>query len=359
MNRIMIVVSAGILLAGCDFELPSQRRAREEAMRQETVKSAELEETKGECAALKHYVGVQLGLVSASLAEAEKMLAELVADRKKLSARLFELSEKSMADKTGTRETALYAVLKDEGVNAIALKYLGNDFAVLRSEFAEKMRFALNQERARKVAFDRNRANFDRAVEEGRARTDESRRMVSANIAQIKRDIAETESRLQRLRRDALSSSKQARESREASIIEAQHRLSTLRSRYTAMLASNDETWFARNAELDAARNRENASREREKADNAVRMQAKDDLSPFQLAEEYEERSIRRLDTVLQERDVLAHAQLKLTKEKMIYLTNITNGIDRLNGTGLQRVRADVDTLLAKKLPNDKEKSGR
>ena len=82
MKRIMTVALTGCLLVGCDFELPSQRRAKEEAIRQEAVrqekKETEMAQAKGECLALKHHVGVQLGLVQASRAEAEKLLAELV-----------------------------------------------------------------------------------------------------------------------------------------------------------------------------------------------------------------------------------------------------------------------------------------
>lgn len=358
MKRITTVALAGFLLVGCDFELPSQRRAKEEAMRQEAVrqekKETEREQAKGECAALRHHVWVQLGVVQASRAEAEKSLAELVEDRKVLSARLTELSEKSMSDKSGTRATALYAVLKDDGVNAIALKYLGNDFAVLRSEFAEKMRFVLKKENARKAALSKNRADFDRAVKEGEARAEESRRAISTGLAQIKRDIAETESRLQHLRRDSLSSSTQAKKSRERAIQEAEQRLAILRSRHTEMLSSNAGTRLARESDTDASSARAKALLEREKADKAVQAQSKGDVTSFQLAEEYEERTIRRLDAVILEKDMLSHAQLKLAGEKMAYLQCVTNGIDQLDSVGLKRVRADIDAMLAKEPLEDK-----
>lgn len=363
MKRIMTVALTGCLLVGCDFELPSQRRAKEEAIRQEAVrqekKETEMAQAKGECLALKHHVGVQLGLVQASRAEAEKLLAELVEDRKVLSARLTELSEKSMSDKSGTRATALYAVLKDDGVNAIALKYLGNDFAVLRSEFAEKMRFVLKKENARKAALSKNRADFDRAVKEGEARAEESRRAISTGLAQIKRDIAETESRLQHLRRDSLSSSTQSKKNRERAILEAEHRLSILRSRYTEMLSNNAGSRLARESDADASSTRAKALLERDKADKAVQAQSKGDVTSFQLAEEYEERTIRRLDAAILEKDTLVHAQLKLAGEKMTYLQCVTNGIDQLDSTGLQRVRADISAMLAKEPQNDKAKDRR
>ena len=259
-----------------------------------------------------------------------------------------------MSDKSGTRATALYAVLKDDGVNAIALKYLGNDFAVLRSEFAEKMRFVLKKENARKAALSKNRADFDRAVKEGEARAEESRRAISTGLAQIKRDIAETESRLQHLRRDSLSSSTQAKKSRERAIQEAEQRLAILRSRHTEMLSSNAGTRLARESDTDASSARAKALLEREKADKAVQAQSKGDVTSFQLAEEYEERTIRRLDAVILEKDMLSHAPLKLAGEKMAYLQCVTNGIDQLDSVGLKRVRADIDAMLAKEPLEDK-----
>lgn len=362
MQRVLVVVVAGVLFAGCDFvEWPSERKAKEAAIRQEAVRQEEkaAEETKGECAALKHHVGMQLGIVHSARAEAEKVLSDLLEDRKVLSARLVELSEKNMADKAGTRATALYAILKDEEINKIALKHLGNDFAVLRNEFGEKMRVALNQERNRKAAFDHNRASFDRAVEESAMRAEKSRQAIASGLAQVKRDIAETESHLRHLRRDSMVASTQAKENRKRAIAEAENRLRVLKDRQTDLLTRNSETKLAHESDTHAAADRKRALEERERADKAIREQAKSDMSPMQLAEEYESRTIRHLDTVLLEKNRTAQDQLKLADEKVAYLTSATNGLDQLNAPGLRRVRADIDAWLAKKTPGIKNEKRR
>ena len=154
MKRTIIFSAVGILLAGCDFEWPSQRKAKEEAIRKQAVRQeqreTEREQAQGECEALRQFVAVRFQMLKAGEGKIGKELEELRSDRRKMSARLDELSEKSMADKNGTRESALFAALKDEAINELAFKYLGNDFVTVRSEFAEKVRRALKQEQQKK-----------------------------------------------------------------------------------------------------------------------------------------------------------------------------------------------------------------
>jgi hypothetical protein len=125
------------------------------------------------------------------------------------------------------------------------------------------------------------------------------------------------------------------------------------------MLSSNAGTRLARESDTDASSARAKALLEREKADKAVQAQSKGDVTSFQLAEEYEERTIRRLDAVILEKDMLSHAQLKLAGEKMAYLQCVTNGIDQLDSVGLKRVRTDIDAMLAKEPLKDKAKDRR
>ena len=361
MRLVIVALVAGVLLAGCDFELPSQRRAREAAVRREAAareeKEVEQTQAKSEYEVFKHYVGLQLSLAKSSRVETEKVLAELVADRKTMSARLAELSEKSMADKSGTRATALYALLKDEGLNALALRHLGSDFAVLRSEFAEKMRFAIKQEKARKTALDRNRAEYENAVAGGRNAASESRRAISENLAQIKREINEAENRLRHLRNNSLTITKADQANRDQAISAAERRLEQLKSQYTSILTSDRSSQQGRDADSAAASTRSWAAYIRERADKAVFDRTNGDVTSYQLSEEYEQLTIRRLDDVIQEKDRFARAQLKLIDEKTVFLQHVTNGIDRLNLAGLKRVRADVDALLAKS-PETQTKKG-
>jgi len=361
MKRTTAVALVGCLLAGCDFELPSQRRAKEEAMRQEAVrqekKETEREQTQGACAALEQFVAFKLKMIKSSAEGIDKKLEELKADRQKMSARLDDLSGKSMADKNGTRESALFAVLKDPEINALAFKYLGNDFVTVRSEFAEKVRRALKLEQQKNSALDRNRAEYDRMVQDRRNKAMQNQQESSVAADTLRREISETDERLKKLRRKSLSVSKQERERVEREIRLAEAHLVTLRNQYSALRVTNERAAQSRNAdnEFDAARKQ--AIRERQEADAEVLLRTKDDITAFQLAETYEMLTVRKLDGVMYEKLLVARAQKDLHAEQVMFLSNVTNGIDRLDIAGLQQIRHEVECELDRK-PGEERKSG-
>ena len=361
MKRITAVALTGCLLAGCDFELPSQRRAKEEALRQEAVrqekKETEREQTQSACAALEQFVAFKLKMFESSREGLDKKLEELKLDRQKLSARLDELSEKSMADKSGTRESALFMVLKDSEVNALAFKYLGNDFVAVRSEFAEKVRRALKLEQQKKAALDRNRAEYDRMVEDRRNKAMQNQQESSAAADNLKREISETDERLKKLRRKSISISKQERERVEREIRLGEAHLASLRSQYSALRVTGERATQSRDADdaFDAARKQ--AIRERREADAEVLLRTKDDITAFQLAEAYEMLTVRKLDGVMYEKLLATRAQKDLHAEQVMFLSNVTNGIDKLDVAGLQQIRQEVECELARK-PGEERKSG-
>ena len=353
MKRIMIGAVAGILLAGCDFEWPSQRKAKEAAIRQQAVRQeqreTEREQAQGECEALRQFVAVRLQMLKASEGKIDKELEELKSDRQKMSARLDELSGKSMADKDGTRESALFAVLKDEDVNALAFKYLGNDFVTIRSEFAEKVRRALKLEQQKKAALDRNRAEYDKTVSERRDRARQSQQESAAAAERLKREIADTEQRLEKLRRRMTSISKQERDRSEREISLAEQHLYSLKNQYTAMRLSYEQSVQSRDADYDFDTARKQAIRERQEADAEVLLRTKNDVTAFELAEAYETLTVKRLDGVIYEKSLAVRARKDLLAEQILFLSSVTNGIDRLDLAGVKRVRADVEREIARR----------
>lgn len=361
MNKALIVVVGGVLLAGCDFELPSQRRAKEEAIRQEAVrqeqKETERERTQGECVALQQFVAVRLQLLISSEKKVDKNLEELRDDRQKMSKRLEELSGKSMADKNGTRESALFAVLKDEEINALAFKYLGNDFVTIRSEFAEKVRRALKQEQQKKAALDRNRAEYDKIVEERRIKAVQNQQESEAASDRLKKEIAETDQRLQGLRRRSMSIGKQERERLEREIRLTESHLDRLRSQFTALRVVRERASQSRDADYAFDTARKQAIRERQEADAEVLLRTKDDVTAFELAEAYETLTVKKLDGVLYEKQQNMHAQKELLEEQVLFLSTVTNGVDRLDLAGLKHVRSDVEREIARR-PGEERKVG-
>ena len=361
MKRMMIAGAVGILLAGCDFEWPSQRKAKEEAIRRETVrqeqKETEREQAKGECAALQHFVTVRLQMLKSSEGKLDKELEVLTADRRKMSARLNELSEKSMADKNGTRESALFAVLKDDTINELAFKYLGNDFVTIRSEFAEKVRRALKQEQQKNAALDRNKAAFDKTVESGRSKVEQTNQNLTSAAARLKQEIADTERRLQNLRRHAMPTGPNERNRHENAIREAELHLQSLRSRYSSMRLVEDQSIQSKDASRAFDATRAQAAREKREADAEVLLRTKGQVTAFELAETYETLTVKKLDGVIFERSLAARAIKDLLSAQVLFLGNVTNGIEKLDFAGVKRVRADVEEMIARK-PGEDKKAG-
>ena len=359
MKRMMVVALAGILLAGCDFEWPSQRKAKEEAIRQQAVRQeqreTEKEQAKSECAALQHFVAVRLQMLKSAEEKLDKKFDELKADRQKMSARLSDLSEKSMADKNGTRESALFAVLKDEAINELAFKYLGNDFVAIRSEFAEKVRRALKQESQKKAALDRNRAEYEKAVEGRRSRATQEQQESAAAAERLRQEIAETEQRLQNLRRRVLSIGKAENERIDREIRLAESHLASLKSQYSSMRLARERAIQSRDADHDFDTARRQAIRERQEADAEVLLRTKNDVTPFELAEAYETLTVKKLDGIIYEKSLAMRAQKDLLSEQVLFLSSATNGIERLDLAGVKRVRADVEREIARK-PGEGEK---
>ena len=359
MKRMMVVALAGILLAGCDFEWPSQRKAKEEAIRQQAVRQeqreTEKEQAKSECAALQHFVAVRLQMLKSAEGKLDKKFDELKADRQKMSARLSDLSEKSMADKNGTRESALFAVLKDEAINELAFKYLGNDFVAIRSEFAEKVRRALKQESQKKAALDRNRAEYEKTVEGRRSRATQEQQESAAAAERLRQEIAETEQRLQKLRRRVLSIGKSEDERIDREIRLAESHLASLKSQYSSMRLARERAIQSRDADHDFDTARRQAIRERQEADAEVLLRTKNDVTPFELAEAYETLTVKKLDGIIYEKSLAMRAQKDLLSEQVLFLSSATNGIERLDLAGVKRVRADVEREIARK-PGEGEK---
>lgn len=340
------------LLAGCDFELPSQKREKQEAIRREAVRQeqrqTEASETKSAHASLVQFVAVQTEILTERAKKNEATLAELVADRMVMSRLLGELSEKNIADKEGTRESVLYAILKDGKLNEIALKHLGTDFAVLRGEFAEKVRRAVKIEKQRKDSLARNEEEFKKTVADARAKANQHQVESARAEKQLEQEIEQVEKRRKTLqRRLGLATTK------ERSVISAElnvltSRLGDLRQQHNVAHLVAQRSREQRVADQSTQVMRDVAQRTREKSDAAVLASLRDEQSPYEIAEAYETLTIRKLDTVLLEKNRAAMALGETLDASLLHLKHVLAGADALDLPGIKRLRTEVEALLLK-----------
>lgn len=359
--RIWIMPMMACLLTGCDFELPSQKREKQEAIRREAFrqerKQTEACETKSAHASLVQFVTAQTEILAERVKNSKVTLAELVADRMEMSNFLGELSEKNIADKEGTRASALYMMLKDEKLNAIALKHLGTDFAVQRGEFSEKVRRAARIEKQKQSSLARNEEEFKKTVADARAKASQLQADSARAEKQLEQEIAQVERRRKTLqRRLGLATTK------ERSVITAElnmltDRLRQLRDQYNATRLVSQRTREQRNADQATQVLRDAAQRTREKSDAAVLASLKDEQSPYEIAEAYEILTIRKLDAVLLEKNRSVTALVENLDSCLLYLKHALAGSETLDLAGIKRLRMEIDAQLLKlDVPSEKDR---
>ena len=341
------------VLAGCDIELPSLRTATEkvaEYSEQQMPKEPpppSSSHADGARAELAHFAASRLKIIESDIALAEKDIAEVVEDRRILSARVSELSEKVFSDKTAKRENALLALLKDETLNSLASRYLGGDFSLVRNEFISKVRDAYGRQKLREAALAANKAAFEAEVDgaAGKEARDEKER--KSAIRKLQGKMENCERRLRYLRKEIMSS-EQARRSRDSEIRDVEsemgdcrRQIARLQSRNGSQSSTVRRQAFAR---LDAA------NKETEK-------KYKGGVSAFEVAEECENATIRKLESLLAMKEGLLRDEKYLLERRRLFISSVSSGIEKLGMNAIAKVRDDIEKALSWSV-KDARKSG-
>lgn len=331
------------VLAGCDIELPSLRTATEkvaEYSEQQMPKdppptSSQIDGARAE---LAHFAASRLKIIESDIALAEKDLAEVVEDRKRLSARVSELSEKVFSDKTAKRENALLALLRDESLNSLASRYLGGDFSLIRNEFISKVREAHDRQKRKEAALAANKAAYEAEIAGQAGKEAMMEKELDANLKKLQVRLADRERRLRYLRKDITSSaqakSKREREIRgtESEIRECRYQISRLQSR-----SGNGSSSSVRRqalARLDSA-NKE------------VEGKYKGGVSAYEVAEECENSTLRKLEAELAARERQLRDAKFLFARRKLFISSVSSGIEKLDAAAIEKVRADIENALS------------
>ena len=359
-----VKVFAGVFLAismigvsGCDFlDDFFHRKAEVDAVvRQppqpeiipQTPIVQEATPTKGDCATLRHYVMTRLKLLKGRQSETDKELTALKADRQKFSERVKALSETNLADKKGTLASGLELLLNDGIINELAYKYLGNDFAVIRHEFSEKVRNVIAFEQKNRGELERRRSKIEESVAKARRQTERVRKENDANIARLKKEIKAKEKTLNRLRGDLAQHSKRDSHWVETCKDEIRHVEGEL-SRLNSDLRQATQASCVRDADRKVEVIEKQACLDSRRLDDKAVRRGECDVTAELIAEKYEKMTIRRLDSALHERNQKAQKSQKLLSEQALFLESVSSGLETLDSAGLKRVRAEVEKELSR-----------
>ena len=350
----------GAAVAGCDavndyIPMTNGKAAAQERERrsQEQAAAAERERTDGERAALRQHIEAHCRILESRLSACKQKIAEAKADRDALGARIRELS--SATDENGRtpeRHAVLSGLLADDKVNALAAKYMDYDFRMIRLEYIEAMRAANGDIRRRDEALNRNQADYEKSVADSGGDTDQARLSERKSAADIRRAIAALEREEKELRRSISMSSavKSVRDLKERELRDVSDRLRRLKLEYDEVRTSRGSNRAISEAARQANVAREGAKRQKERADEHVVRLFAGIRDPKEITSECEARTIGALSSriLAAERDQ-SGGDIAAGIE---YLQSVSDGLDKMNLTALQRVRSDVDARLAKKTGN-------
>ena len=349
-------VAAVVCLAfpGCDqIEQIMKRKEQERSLAVETPAQVREETTlpkpppKNESAVLLHYVETKLRLVGSESAACNAEIADLREDRVKLSARIGAVTDAALKDKNGSGASRLLLLLKDGEVNALALKYLANDFAAIRSEFAEKVRVAQQNEQRYRAELSRNQAESEKRIADSRKKVEQEYRRNVAEANRLRREIEGAEKKLRNLQTSAPPGGQtydQQRRIHQQNVRHQEHDLARMKlnlDRLESILRTSA-------AQRTVEQTRAESVRDRRVEDEKVAKAAKSLVPVDAIVEEYRARTINRLDETLHARRQDADRRQKRMASKILHLESVTNGLEKLNSQALAAVRADIDRQLAR-----------
>ena len=351
----VLVGASAVVLSGCDFlDMFFNRKAQIDAVVQQPPQpeviqqqSATQESLKSNCAALKHFIATRLKILKNQQQEIVKELANIKSDRQKFSDRVKEISDANLADKNSSAASGLELLLSDGAINELAFKYLGKDFAVIRHEFAEKIREAEAVEQKRQKDIDARRSNIEKAVKDSQAHLARARKENAAKIAQLKKEIAANENKMKRIRADLLHHSAKDKEYIKNRNEEIRH-IEIILSRLRSQLVQETNAHDVRNAERNLVWAESRVNNDIKRMDEMTARKMKDTVTSGQIIEDYEKQTLHKLDSALLEANQAAQAKQKLLSEQALYLESVTTGLETLDSASLKRVRTEVEAELAR-----------
>lgn len=338
-----VAVALSVVAAGCDVELPSLRKAAEQVAKytSEQMPNEPLTPTpvqvEGERASLEHYATSRRAILEAERGKVAKELAEIRADRQSLSQRVSEHSDKAYADKNAGLENALLLLLRDDIVNSLANKYLGGDFAIVRNDFVSKVREAYKLKKEREAALAESRKIYEEAVTSSADKDAMLAKSSEEELRKLESDIRDKERRIGYLRSMGMASSQEKkRRLQEIASLESE-----VRNMKRSLERMREKS---RRNTSDSVKSR--ALRQFEASGKDIERRFKGIVSASEVAEEYENSTIKKLDVCMREMESKILVRKELQDAQITFISSLASGLEKLDGAGLRKVRKEIEQAL-------------
>lgn len=302
-------------------------------------------------------------VVDSALKETTDAYDEILNDQKKLSEALIRLEaendKRSKAAVTNgwirfDKAEMVMMILKDKDMNDLAIKYLGEDFSALRTECRSKIKSALGMQSATAKMLAENRARYrkqlegieeevDRKASKAQEITMQANRDLEARLLEVEKARDKKELQLKRLK--AIERKSQWIVNEERAVQEEVYKLEKEISRVREIVAvsrGNVAHIAATAAETLARRKGDAALSSRQDDDNAVHAEMAHVRTIFNLATEYENRSLDKISASMRSRKDILSARATDAQRKLDFVLQSSANADLMQPEELENLRKRI-----------------
>ena len=246
LSAFLIASMAMLMLSGCDDLLApkaadAQREEKEQMERMERECARAKQEKEKLASAIRTAAAEKKKAAEVRMAEYATEKTDLQTDLDSLSKAVTEaMSKRSDSGEEAKNEVKALNVLKDETVNALAVKYLGGNFSSYCEKFIRQVREGRADDARYRKAIEDADAIHSSAISDVKDWYDKTRDQRDSEIARLRREITSLESQRRSVRKDVanltkhkmIGSLRQERERRERGFV-LQHKMDDLDSEIT------------------------------------------------------------------------------------------------------------------------------
>jgi len=345
------------LFAGCDRGIVpdafDRRSRRESADRQESDARCEQEADKSrslvsERQAVRVSLSAADSVVSNEIARIGREVTTLASDRRRLSDQIKKMSARSPKSGERAHLDVLLALLDDDVVNELAMRYLGHDFRLARLEIADGIADLTKAEKQKEAALSENKAAYDEQREEAKAESAHARASVQQSIQKLQAELSDLKGRREKLtkRLHFVSVTERRRLESELKDIDSQER--SLKNSYDSLRVSRVVSDGRAKAERDAMSSVDMAERRRAASDDRVRRQFSGQKDAGTLVSESETATVRALEKEMAVRNERLGRSLAEARKAQSLIRASLAGVDGLGAGALKKVRDEMDGLMDK-----------
>lgn len=349
----------------------AQSSGNDEIQKPESEASQEDGEREKALESFRAFLSREKDVVEGTLKETTVAFDEILNDQKKLSETLIRLEaendKRSKAAVTNgwirfDKAEMVMMILKDKDMNDLAIKYLGEDLSALRTECRGKIKAALDMQSATSKMLAENRARYrkqlegieeevDRKATKAQEITLQANKDLEARLVDLEKARAKKELQLKRLK--AIDRKSQWIVNEERAVQDEVYKLEKEISRVREIVAvsrGNVAHIAATAAETLARRKGDAALSSRQDDDNAVHSEMAHVRTIFNLATEYENRSLDKISASMRSRKDILSARAADAQRKLDFVLQSSANADLMRPAELESLRKRIADRIGEKV---------